>query len=551
MITLTATLALTLSAPVATANPALQGYLNHESLTQQLVELDQSELVTLQSIGKSHGGRNIWLLTVGQGTGPAIAVVGNLQAGHLAGGEICLRMAQKLVALSAHDEMVRKLLSERTFYFLPRPDPDACEKSFIGPWRLPAGNGRRTDDDRDFQFGEDPPEDLDGDGWITSMRIEDETGGFIPHPEDPRLMISADRNKNERGMYRILVEGIDNDRDESWNEDAGDGVGLDRNFPFRFQPFEPHHGPNAVSEPESRAIADFFHDRTNIAIVLSFSPEENLLNPWKPNADRERQRIKSAVLGADAPGLEYISNDYKQKLGSTEGPAGTDNRGTFASWIYFHLGKWSLSARGWSVPKVELLPDEKAASDKRGADEWNALRWLAKQERDGFAPWKRIDHPDFPNRKVEVGGFRPFYLLNPPANQLDGIAEKHAQFLIGLPALMARLAIAETRVEVLGGNVVRVTAKSVNRGFLAAMPEMGQVNGQPIQLQIELHAPEQTVFLRGSKRQRVPRLTGNGGSHETSWLIRLPNAEPVKLSIDLAAPTVDTSRAEIEIKPSS
>jgi hypothetical protein len=83
------------------------------------------------------------------------------------------------------------------------------------------------------------------------------------------------------------------------------------------------------------------------------------------------------------------------------------------------------------------------------------------------------------------------------------------------------------------------------------MPEMGQVNGQPIQLQIELRAPAETVFLRGSPRQRVPRLSGNGGNQETHWLIRLPNSEPVKMSIELTAPTVDTSRAEIEIKPPS
>ena len=40
------------------------------------------------------------------------------------------------------------------------------------PFREPAGNARKTDDDRDFEFGEDPPEDLNGDGWITQMRIE-------------------------------------------------------------------------------------------------------------------------------------------------------------------------------------------------------------------------------------------------------------------------------------------------------------------------------------------------------------------------------------------
>ena len=63
-------------------------------------ELDASDLVAVTSLGRSVGGRDIWLLTMGTGKTddkPAIAIVGNVQGSHLAGGEIALRMARKLV----------------------------------------------------------------------------------------------------------------------------------------------------------------------------------------------------------------------------------------------------------------------------------------------------------------------------------------------------------------------------------------------------------------------------------------------------------------------
>lgn len=556
----------TVTESTSSANPALKDYHSHEQLTQKLVELSQSGQARLTAIGKSQGGRNLWALTVGSGTGPAIVVVGSVQGSHLAGGELCLRMAERMIQAAGRDESVRGMLSQYTFHFLPRPDPDTSEKSLVGPWRLPAGNDRRTDDDRDFEFGEDPPEDLDGDGWITTMRVADETGDLMPHPDDNRVLIAADPNKNERGKFRVYVEGRDTDSDGRWNEDGGDGVNIDRNFPFGFQPFEPHCGPNAASEPEARALADFLFDHPEVAMVFSIGPEENLVHSWKPNGDRERQRIKTTVLGADAAAFEFLSNEYKQQTSITEGPGSTNASGSFISWAYFHLGKWSIGARGWSVPKVdaaavsakpdekapnEKAPDEKKPSDeKRGAEDLNALRWLQREGLDGFAPWTRIDHPDFPDRQTEVGGFRPFYLLNPPAKELDGIADKHYQFLMRLPDWMPRIAIAETRVEVLGAQVVRITAKSINRGFLATMPEMASVNGQGYPLQIELTAPAGSTFIQGSPRQRVARLRGNGGNQETVWLVRIPESNETSMQIHLSAPAVGAATAEIKIQGS-
>src|SRR5262245_46536200 len=104
-------------------NPALEGYSNHEAFSVQVKELDASEVVSASSLGKSTGGRDVWLLTLGLGKTedkPAIAVVGNVQGSHLAGGEIALRMARKLAEKAKTDEAVRKLLEAETFYFIPR-----------------------------------------------------------------------------------------------------------------------------------------------------------------------------------------------------------------------------------------------------------------------------------------------------------------------------------------------------------------------------------------------------------------------------------------------
>ena len=543
----------------AVANPALEGYASYVSLTEQLRKLDEADGVELRSLGKSLEGRDIWLLVVGNGEvdkKPAIAVVGNVEPAHLVGSELALRAAQKLIAKSMTDDATKKLLAKRTFYFIPRPDPDGSEKCFTKPYREPAGNARQTDDDQDFSTGEDGPEDLNGDGWITQMRIEDETGKLIEHPLEPRILVTADLKKGERGKYKVLTEGKDSDGDEAFNEDAAGGVSLNRNFTFGYKPFSAAAGPHAVSEPESRALADFLFERANVSVVFSFSTEDNLFHPWKPDAQRERNRIKTTVLSSDAALLEHLAGEYKKLHGGSDAPASPEAAGSFSQWAYFHYGRWSLSARSWWVPKTEPPKQQEPASgdekqkpaeDKRAADERNALNWLDRDKLDGFAPWQSIEHPDFPGKKVEVGGFKPFYRANPPAKDLDALAEKHAAFLAMIPKWLPELAIVETKGESLGGGVHRISVTVINRGLLPTMPEMGQVNGEFYPLQVELTLPKETVFLQGNARGRLPRIEG-GGTAERTWLVRFPGEVPAKVGVQVFAPAVGSAAAEVSLK---
>lgn len=515
----------------AFGNPALEGYANYAALAERVKKLDQSDLAAVASLAKTAGDREIFVITLGTGDPskkPAIAILDSGDANHLVGSELALRLAERLVR-EAQQDGVKKLLDQLTIYIIPRPDPDAAEKAFTAPFRSVSGNLRQTDDDRDGRNGEDPPNDLNGDGWITMMRVVDDTGGWMPHPADPRLLIEADAKKNERGKYRLFSEGRDDDGDQQFNEDAGDGVAFNRNWSHRYEPFQPGTGPNAVSEVETRAVADFLHDHTNIFAVFCFSPSDNIFHTWKPDPGKEKQRIRTSVHSVDAPFLDFLADKYRDAHGGKDAPESAWPGGTFAEWSYFPYGRWTLASRAWWVPKVEQKPKEgeekegekkKGADEKRGVDDLNALRWFEQEKLEAFVDWQKVDHPEFPGKTVEVGGFKPFYRTNPPMKLLDDLVGRHVSFLSQLAEFRPRVTISETQVEPLGGRVFRVTAKIASTGYLPTLPEMGEVTGIHQRLQIQLFAPEKTTFLKGSPRVKLPRLVANA-QREVSWLVRL------------------------------
>jgi hypothetical protein len=543
------------AAGTAAANPALEGYSAYKPFTDRVQRIDASPWASIATLGTTAGKRDIWAITLGRGeTGkkPALVVVGSVQSSHVAGSEIALRMAERIVgeAEKQGDEQAElcKLLEEVTIYVIPRPDPDATEKAFAAPYRAVDGNLRSTDDDRDGQRGEDPPDDLNGDGWITQMRVTDDAGQWMPHPVDPRILIQADPAKNERGVYRVLSEGRDNDGDEQFNEDAGDGVAFHRNWPHRYQAFQPGTGPNAVSETETRAVADFLFDHPNILAVFCFSAEDNLFHPWKADAGKDRQRIRSTVHSADAPFLDFLAGKYREVHGGKDAPEPVLAGGGFAEWSYFQFGRWTFASRGWWIPQVPLPEGEAAKSDeKRGAQEWNALRWFEQQQRQGFVPWQKIDHPDFPGQTVEVGGFKPFYRENPPAGLLDELAAKHIAFLVQLAQLRPRIALAQAKVESLGSGITRVSTAVKSLGYLPTVSEMGRVTKVPQRLQVELVVPEKTEFLKGSARIKLDRIAP-GEKSEVSWLVRLPADAAGRAVIRAWSPELNSVEQALDIK---
>jgi hypothetical protein len=587
----------------------LQGYVTFAEMEARLKVLAESPWAELSSLGETQGQRPIWLLKIAsdpQATRPAILVVGNVQAAHVVGRELALRLAERL--LNAGDSAaIEQLLSNYTVYVIPCPNPDATEKNFQGPARERNGNLTRTDDDRDFETGEDPPADLNGDGFITMLRIAEEFGTHRTHPSDPRVLIPVDGKKNEVGGFRLEVEARDADQDKLFGEDAADGVDFNRNFTFSYPYFAKGSGPHQVSEVETRAVADFMFDHPNIAFVLCFSPEDNLHNTWKGSAQTDSGRIKTKILTEDQGPMERLAESFRQAHGGKNAPESPTGAGSFSEWSYFHYGRWTFASRAWWVPTVEsttavepaktaavettattesnaggtpatgaevVKPEEAIAGeavatapqepatdsakqaeaglakdDKRGATELNALAWFQSQNIEAFVPWQTIEHPDLPGKQVEVGGFKPLYLLNPPAAQIEPLVEPHLGLLNSMVENWPKLAVRELEAKRLGPGLYDIRCQIVNTGGLPTMPEMASVNGQWSPIQVQLVGLGKVKWIQGSQRQAVGRLAERGGKTEVRWVFQLiegSDAE-IALKIQAAAPTLHPVEMDVPI----
>ncbi|MBU1071962.1 hypothetical protein KKG45_01810, partial [bacterium] len=271
----TATILLTAAAFAASSPAAL--YHDQEALTTALHVLARNNAdATLQSLGRTAGGRELHLLEIapprsGDGpTAPAVLVVGDPLGATPLATEAALELARRLV--DADGGRARGV----AWYIVPSLDPDGAAGFFATPRRDDGVNGRPEDDDRDGASGEDGPDDLDGDGLIASMLLPDPAGAWLLDDKDPRLPRKADPAAGERGLYSLLTEGDDNDGDGRYNEDGAGGAIPGRNFPHAFVHWRTRHGPWAASEIETRALLEFAFAHPEIALVLVFGTTNTL-----------------------------------------------------------------------------------------------------------------------------------------------------------------------------------------------------------------------------------------------------------------------------------
>ncbi|MFQ5655182.1 MAG: hypothetical protein ACE5GW_10700, partial [Planctomycetota bacterium] len=155
-----------------------------------------------------------------------------------------------------------------------------------------------VDEDRDWATGEDPADDIDGDGRILRMRVRDPDGTYIADPAEPRLLRVADRAKGEAGIWRLLWEGIDNDGDGEINEDGAGGAQPARNFPHAYEEHRDEAGLYTLSEPCARAIAEYLIGHPRTAQVLLFSSfDSTTVEPktGKPRRGWPRSRQASSI----------------------------------------------------------------------------------------------------------------------------------------------------------------------------------------------------------------------------------------------------------------
>ena len=491
-------------------------------------------VVNVSVLATSPGNRSVQLVRLGAGANvddrPALLIVANAAGPHVVGSELALRTIRSLASRYGTDTSVTRLLDRTTIYVVPRANPDAAE-AFFAPVKFERmGNDERQDDDRDAVVDEDGPNDLNGDGLITMMRVSDPNGAWMIDSTNPQLMRRADAAKGEVGRFRLLPEGLDDDGDEEFNEDGPGGTDVSRNFPHEYEWFSAGSGVGPVSSPESRALAQLFSDRPNIAAVYVLGMHDNLVKPWEgrtvPGIGGSRQGTSAGgpytqSLPADNPWFAEVSRRYKATTGLDNAPVG-DAKGDFVSFAYYGMGRLAFGSRGWWVPRMPAdtaggrRPAAAGASDPL-ADERNALRWALANN--AFVPWTEVRTDAFGGKKVEVGGFAPYALLNPPAAELDSAAAKQTRFIQQLAGMLPSISLREVRVEAVGPRVFRITAQVANDGYFPTASAIGRQVRWPRRVRVDLETRSGQQIASGRAVQLLNPIRGSGGAEELSWTI--------------------------------
>ncbi len=388
------------------------GYHNYKALTKSLEDLakQNKKITKLSSIGKTLQGRDIWMIQISgdKGKAPeekqALLICGNLEADHVVGSEVALGIAEKLVSGYGSDLEITNILDSRTFYIIPRINPDGAEMFFEKTLTDIEGNLKPRDDDYDWLIDEDGPEDLNGDGLITLMRVKDKDGEWFMDSKDNRVMFRKKQETSLDSLYSVYPEGIDNDGDELYNEDGPGGFNINRNFPHNFGYDIKGLGVYPASKNETRAVIDFMNryipslktqPHKNICSVLIFSKFDNLAaspgiecgKPEFPEVRKEDDaprtsfrfgRRRSSSQGApggkaknpqpqktedkDLPLFKKVSENYK-KITHIESAVSEKPFGSMLEWAYFQYGVPSFSSNLWSPRNEKKDKPEKKEGD--------------------------------------------------------------------------------------------------------------------------------------------------------------------------------------------
>src|SRR6266508_4468647 len=230
-------------------------------------------LIRLESIGKSHEGRDIWLVTATNFKSgedmekPAFWVDGNIHASEVTASAAALYLIDSLVKRYPIDTNVKRALDTRVFYIVPRVNPDGAEWALADKPKVIRSSTRPYPYVDDSIDGLAAGEDLDRDGRILQMRIEDPNGAWKVYLDDPRLMVRRDPIETGGTYYRILPEGLLKNYDgvnikvRAPKQD----LDLNRNFPAGWRTESDQHGagPYPTSEPEARNLVDFIAKHPN------------------------------------------------------------------------------------------------------------------------------------------------------------------------------------------------------------------------------------------------------------------------------------------------
>jgi len=450
-------------------------FYNNAELNAALKALQKAnpQFMKMVSLGKTYQGRDIWgVILNNPKTGPAehksgFYIDGNIHGNEIQGTEVALYAIWYLLKNYGKTELATRLLDERAFYIIPTMNPDSRDyfidkKEYYRTGLIP------LDDDQDGVADEDSSEDLDGDGFITTMRKKDPNGRFKAHPDDPRILIPV--RPGEKGEYTLLgSEGIDNDGDGRINEDELGGYDMNRNYGFNWQPHYVQYGagPYPFCYPETKATRDFLLAHPNIMGGQNFHNSGGMIlrGPGAKNmgeysmGDRNIYDYIGKKGEKIIPGYRYLivySDLYTVFGGSID-------------FLYSVLGAYTFSNELDMSPTFSFPVG--GEGDEEVDEEIQRIRNLAQRLAEmeyhdlvllgeHFADWKPYKHPLYGD--VEIGGTKIYGSRVPPLFQLADTCHRNAAFCFYHADQMPRLEFDGVKVKRLEKDLFQIDVSVKN-----------------------------------------------------------------------------------------
>ena len=505
----------------------------YDELTETLRAWAQEApvLCTVESIGISYEGRDIWLATITNSeTGPALDKPGllieaNIHSMEWTGSTAALHLIHKLLSEYGNDERVTRALDTRVFYVIPRLNPDGAERG-LQERRFIRSSVRpypREEQDDGLHV-----QDVDGDGRVLDMRIEDPNGPWKPHPDAPSLLIRRDPvdGPDDGPFYRLVPEG----RIENYDgvtikvPPPLEGLDLNRNFPAEWAPEHEQRGagPYPTSEPEVRAMVQAVTERPNITGHIAYHTFSGVhLRPYAGRPDEEfpTPDLRAYKLigeeGTSRTGYPAVSvfHDFKYDPKQTL-------KGGAHDWLYDHLGVFSWTTEFWSPQRQAGLADYHLTDWIREhpvEDDLAIYRWAQETFPDAYVEWYPFDHPEL--GKVELGGWDiVHYWFNVPFSRLEGEIEPHSDWALFHLLISPLVEIRSLEVERLGDTAFLVRLVLQNSGWLptnvsAKALERAVVRG----IEVELDVPEGARVVAGDVKTDAGQLEGRIDKRSTTW----------------------------------
>lgn len=419
-------------------------HLRHEELVAWLenTSAEHPDLVTVEVYGASSEGRELHLVTItdastgAHDTKPAHWVDANIHATELTASVAACRLIDRLVTGHENDEWIQRALATRTFYVVPRVNPDGAELALADSPRFLRSSTKRwprPDALPGLEGG-----DVDGNGRLLQMRVRDDDGAWTTHREDVRLLVPTplDGEVGDRKRYRLFDEGTVRDFD-GWTVPTPrpvEGLDLNRNFPAGWSTSVTGSGDHPLSEPEIDALTRAIVARPNICGSHAYHTSGGVqLRPSSTRKDSDlppfdvwawNQLGVQAEAAAGYP-VHSVYEDFTWDHADVMSGAADD-------WMYEHLGIFSWTTEFWDVVHAATGTKQSTKFWYTGATDDEALAvlaWVDQHAPDGFVEWTPFEHPQL--GPLEIGGWDDLNVwTNPPPSLLAAEVAGHADVAV-------------------------------------------------------------------------------------------------------------------------